>query len=128
MLKGVAVADRDWDDDDWESVWTGGRFDLIEDEGEYFSDGDCNKHKDDNCDDGGDGDDTFCSVSFHFWWTLFWWICQNDIQEKHWCFLFYILCVDQSKSLDNNPVRYRLEIDSLQDSPFSKIAGYQLHS
>ena len=32
-LKGVAMANSDCDEDDWESVWTEGRFDLGMDDG-----------------------------------------------------------------------------------------------
>ena len=32
-LKGVSVADSDWDEEDWESVWSERRFDLGKDDG-----------------------------------------------------------------------------------------------
>ena len=32
-LKGVAVTDSDWDEDDWESGWAGRRFDLGKEDG-----------------------------------------------------------------------------------------------
>ena len=58
-MKGVVVAVEggggggECDEDDWESFWTEVRFDLVhEDEGEDLSNDDCDKHNDDNCDDG----------------------------------------------------------------------------
>ena len=55
-LKGVAVADSDWDEDDWEGVWNERRFDLgTEDGGGYLINDDCDKYSDD--DDGDDCDD-----------------------------------------------------------------------
>ena len=61
-LKGVAVADSDWDEDDWESVWTERRFDPGKEDGDgsLISD-DCDKYDDDDCDDC--GDNTSCNVS-----------------------------------------------------------------
>ena len=32
-MKGVAVADSDWDEDDWESGWAERRFDLGKEDG-----------------------------------------------------------------------------------------------
>ena len=62
-LKGVAVADSDWDEDYWGSVWTGGRFDLGKEDGDGDTISDvCDKHDDDNCDDYC-GDNTSCDVS-----------------------------------------------------------------
>ena len=58
FVKGVVVAVEggggvECDEDDWESFWTEVRFDLVhEDEGEDLSNDDCDKHSDDNCDDG----------------------------------------------------------------------------
>ena len=58
FVKGVVVAVEggggfECDEDDWESFWTEVRFDLVhEDEGEDLSNDDCDKHNDDNCDDG----------------------------------------------------------------------------
>ena len=41
-----------WDEDDWERVWTEGRFYLgKEDGGDGLVDDDCDKHDDNNCDD-----------------------------------------------------------------------------
>ena len=59
-LKGVAVADSDWDEHDWESVWTE-RFDLGKKNGsgDLIND-DCDKYDDDDCDDC--GDNTSCNV------------------------------------------------------------------
>ena len=46
------MADRVWDEDDWESVWTEGRVDLgKEDGGSGFFNDQYGKHNDDNCDD-----------------------------------------------------------------------------
>ena len=52
-LKGVAVADSDWDEDDWESVWIERRFDLgMEGGGGDLINDDCDKYDDDdNCGD-----------------------------------------------------------------------------
>ena len=51
-LKGLAVADSDWDVDDWEIVLTEARFDLgNEDGGGDMIKDDCYKHGDDNCND-----------------------------------------------------------------------------
>ena len=60
-LKGVAVADSDWGEDDWESGWTERRFDLGKEDGrsDLIND-DCGKY-DDDCDDC--GDNTSCNVS-----------------------------------------------------------------
>ena len=60
-LKGVAAADSDWDEDDWESGWTERRFDLGKEDGrsDLIND-DCGKY-DDDCDDC--GDNTSCNVS-----------------------------------------------------------------
>ena len=66
-FKGVAVADSDWNEDDWESVWTEKRFDLgKEDGGDNLINDDCDKHDDNNCDDDC-VDNTSCKVSIiHF--------------------------------------------------------------
>ena len=71
-LKGVAVADSDWDEDDWGSGWGERRFNLVKEDwgGDLIKD-DCDKYDDDDCDDCGD---TSCNVSelifriscFHF--------------------------------------------------------------
>ena len=62
-LKGVAVGDSDWDENDWESVWTEERFYLgKEDGGNSFTNDDCDNHDDDNCGDDC-GNNTSCSVS-----------------------------------------------------------------
>ena len=54
-LKGVAVANSDWDEDDWESVWAETRFDLSkEDGGGNLIKHDCDKYYHDDCDDCGD--------------------------------------------------------------------------
>ena len=72
--KGVAVADGDWNEDDWESVWTERRFDLgKEDESGDLINDDCDKH-DDDCDDS--GDNTSCNVSI--------------INLRIWCFDFQL--------------------------------------
>ena len=62
-LKGVAAADSDWDEDDWESVQTERRFNL-EDGGGDLIKGDCDKDDDDDDDDYDDcGNNASCSVS-----------------------------------------------------------------
>ena len=62
-LKGVAVADCDWDEDDLEGIWIETRFDLgTEDGGHNLINDDCDKYDDDDdCDDCGNS--TSCSVS-----------------------------------------------------------------
>ena len=71
-LKGVAVADSDWDEDDWKSGWAERRFHLGKEDGDGnpIKD-DRDKYDDDDCDDC-DGN-TSCNVSiilriscFHF--------------------------------------------------------------
>ena len=58
-MKGVAVVDNNWDEDDWESGWAERRFDLVkEDGGSDLIKDDCNKYDDDDC-----GDNTSCNVS-----------------------------------------------------------------
>ena len=60
-MKSVAVADSDWDEDDWESCWDEKRFDLgKEDGGGDLIKDDWDRYDDDdyNC-----GDNTSCSVS-----------------------------------------------------------------
>ena len=61
-LKGVAVADSDWNEDDWESAWIETRFGLgTEDgDGDLINDG-CDKYDDEDCDDC--GNNTSCNVS-----------------------------------------------------------------
>ena len=61
-LKGVAVADSDWDEDDWGSGWAERRFELVKEDGggDMIKD-DCDKYDDDDCDDC--GDNTSCNVS-----------------------------------------------------------------
>ena len=63
-LKGLAVADSDWDVDDWKIFLTEGRFDLGKEDGvgDMIKD-DCGKHDDDNCDDNC-YDNTSCNVFF----------------------------------------------------------------
>ena len=57
------MADSDWDEDDWESVWSERRFDLgKEDGGGHLIDDYCDKHDSDNCADDCD-DNTCCNVS-----------------------------------------------------------------
>ena len=60
-LKGVAAADSDWDEDEWESGWTERRFDLGKEDGlsDLIND-DCGKYDGDYdaC-----GDNTSCNVS-----------------------------------------------------------------
>ena len=60
-LKGVAVADSDWDEDDWGSGWAERRFELVKEDGggDLIKD-DFDKY-DDDCDDC--GDNTPCNVS-----------------------------------------------------------------
>ena len=60
-LKGVAVADSDWDEDDWGSGWAERRFELVKEDGggDMIKD-DCDKYDDDDCDDC--GDNTSCNV------------------------------------------------------------------
>ena len=61
-LKGVAVADSGWDEDDCGSGWAERRFDLVkEDGGSNLIKDDCDKYDDDDCDDC--GDNTSCNVS-----------------------------------------------------------------
>ena len=63
LLKGVAVADSDWDEDDWGHAWTERRFDLgKEDGGGDLINNDFDKYDDNNCDDDC-GDNTSCKVS-----------------------------------------------------------------
>ena len=64
-LKGVAMADRDWDEDDSECVWTKRRFDLGKESGggDLIND-DWGKYDDDDCDNG--SDNTSCNVE-KFW-------------------------------------------------------------
>ena len=53
-LEGVAVAESDWDEDDWEGVWIERRFDLgTEDGGGDLIHDDCDKcgDDDDDCDE-----------------------------------------------------------------------------
>ena len=60
-LKGVAAADSNWHEDDWESAWTERRFEGTEDgSGDMIND-DCHKYDDDDCDDC--GDNTSCKIS-----------------------------------------------------------------
>ena len=63
------MADSDWDEDDWESVWIERRFDLgtedgdgnlINDVSDKYDDDD-DDDDDDNCDDS--GGNTSCNVS-----------------------------------------------------------------
>ena len=50
-MKGVAVAESDWDEDNWESVWSE-RLDLgNEDGGGDLINDDCDKYDDNNYDD-----------------------------------------------------------------------------
>ena len=61
--KGVDVTDNDCGEDDWESVWTEGRFDLVkENVGGDSINADCDKHDNDNCDDDY-GDNTLRNIS-----------------------------------------------------------------
>ena len=62
-LKGVAVADRDYDEDDWVSFQTKIKFDLGKEDGgcDVIND-DCDKYDDDNCVDNC-GDNTSCNIS-----------------------------------------------------------------
>ena len=63
-LKGVAVADSDWDEDDWESVQIERRFNLgKEDGGDDLIKGDCDKDDDDDDDYDDCGNNASCSVS-----------------------------------------------------------------
>ena len=63
-LKGVAVADSDWDEDDWESVQIERRFNLgKEDGGGDLIKGDCDKDDDDDDDYDDCGNNASCSVS-----------------------------------------------------------------
>ena len=63
-MKGVAVADSDWDEDDWESGWAERRFDLgKEDGGGNLIKDDCDKYDDDDDDCDDCGDNTSCNVS-----------------------------------------------------------------
>ena len=60
-MKGVAVADSDWDEDDWESVWTE-RFDLGKEDGDGdLTNDNCDMYDDDDCNDC--GDNMSCNVS-----------------------------------------------------------------
>ena len=60
-LKGVVGADSDWDEDDWESVWTERRLGKEDGGGALIND-DCYKCDDDNGDDER-GDNTPCKIS-----------------------------------------------------------------
>ena len=62
-LKDVAVADSDWNEDDWGSVWTERTFDLVKEDGggDIINDG-CDRHDYDNCDNDC-SDNTSCNVS-----------------------------------------------------------------
>ena len=63
-LKGVAVADSDWDEDDLEGIWIERRFDLgTEDGGHDLINDDCYKYDDDDDDCDDCGNSTSCSVS-----------------------------------------------------------------
>ena len=59
-LKGVAMADSDWDEDDRESGWAERRFELVKKDGggDLINDG-CNKYDDDGDDCGAN---TSCNV------------------------------------------------------------------
>ena len=62
-LKCFAVADSDRNEDDLESAWTDGRFDLGKEDGDGDSiNDDCDKHDDDKCDDDW-SDNLSCNVS-----------------------------------------------------------------
>ena len=62
-MKGIAVAENDWDEDDKESVWTERKFDLSKEDGSgNLINDDCDKIDDDNYDDDC-GDNTSCNVS-----------------------------------------------------------------
>ena len=66
-LKGVAVADNDWDENDWEIVSTEKMLDLDkEDGGGDLINDDCEKH-DNNCDG---CDNTSCNVSIIYFENL----------------------------------------------------------
>ena len=66
-LKGLAVADSDWDEDDWESVWIERRFDLGTEDGDDNLINDVSDKYDDDDDDDNNCDDcggnTSCNVS-----------------------------------------------------------------
>ena len=66
-MKGVAVADNDWDENDWEIVSTEKMLDLDkEDGGGDLINDDCEKH-DNNCDG---CDNTSCNVSIIYFENL----------------------------------------------------------
>ena len=50
-LKGVAMADSDWDEDNWESVWSESLDLDNEDGGGDLINDDCDKYDDNNYDD-----------------------------------------------------------------------------
>ena len=83
-LKGIAVADSDWDEDDWGSVWAERRFDLVKKDGgdDLIKDG-CDKYDDDDCDDC--GDNTSCNVpitdfeNFKFPFSIRWRYLYNTV-------------------------------------------------
>ena len=61
-LKGIAVADSHWDEDDWGRSWAERKFDLVkEDGGDNLIKDDCDKYEDDDWDDC--SDNTSCNVS-----------------------------------------------------------------
>ena len=63
LLKGAAVGNSDWDEDDWKSGWTERRFYLgKKDRGGNLINDDCDKYDDDNCYDCGDTR-SCCNVS-----------------------------------------------------------------
>lgn len=60
-MKGIAVAESECDENDWESAWTEKRFELAKkSEVEDLIIDDCDKHDDNNFDDDC-GDTTSCS-------------------------------------------------------------------
>ena len=61
-MKGLVLTERYWHVNDWEIVFTEGRFGLGKEDGrdDIIKD-DCDKHGDDNCDDC--DDNTSCNVS-----------------------------------------------------------------
>ena len=108
-LKGVAVADSDWDEDDWGSGGAERRFHLgKEDGGGDLIKDDCDKYDDNDCDDC--GDNTSCNVSiiyfenFMFLFSVRWrylyntvpflenYLAKSSLGLGAWKSFFFIFC------------------------------------
>ena len=107
-LKGLPVAERDWDVNDWEIVFTEGRFGLGKEDGRgNIIKDDCDKHDDGNCDEDCDYNPS-CNVSitdfenlmFPFSrWSLRYSSMFNGLPEKvqpgPWCMKVILLNFSQ---------------------------------